>query len=365
MITDEQLIRYRTIAASCSHRLFGHPPLSMEQQLAAMMEEARAFPRPDVYGKGELIESLEVEMANLLGQEAAVFLPSGTMAQCIALRIWSDRAGKSAVGFHATSHLELHEFKAYQELHNLSGVILGEADRVVTLADLQAVKEPLAAVLLELPMREIGGQLPAWAELQAQADWLREQGIALHIDGARLWQCTTYYERSVAEIAGLADSVYVSFYKDIGGIAGSVLAGPAWFVAEARIWIRRSGGNLFSLFPYVLAARAGLKRNLAALPAAVKSAAWLAEFLNGIDGLKTVPLLPPTNLFHLQVDVEPQRLLAHACDWSERHGAVLLPPPRPGLDGGCFFELSLGRAVEAASRETWEAWLTDFFAGLG
>lgn len=354
MPTAEMIARYRSVAAHCEHRLNGHPPLTMQQQLAAMAGEAEAYAQPDVYGKGALIESFEAEIAALLGKEAAVFLPSGTMAQCIALHIWSERAGHKAVGFHATSHLELHEFKAYEALHKLQGVILGEADRVVSLADLEAVEEPLAAVLLELPMREIGGQLPTWEELTSQAACLKTQGIALHLDGARLWPCTEYYQRSLAEIAGLSDSVYVSFYKDIGGIAGSILAGPAWFVDEARIWIRRSGGNLYTLFPYVLAARAGLKRNLASIPAAVKSAGWLAAWLNGIDGLKTNPRVPPTNLFHLQVNAEPARLLEHICDWSARHGVLLLPPPRPLAAGRSLCEFTLGRGMASASQEQWQ-----------
>jgi threonine aldolase len=73
---------------------------------------------------------------------------------------------------------------------------------------------------LELPQREIGGLLPEWDDLVAQAAWTRERGIALHLDGARLWEAAPFYERSYAEIAGLFDSVYVSFYKGLGALAG-------------------------------------------------------------------------------------------------------------------------------------------------
>jgi len=364
VIPPELSSRYQSVRNRCRYRLTGHPPLDMAAQLAAIGEEATAYDQQDVYGTGLLIESFESEIATLLEKEAALFLPSGTMAQAIALRIWSERAGSPYVGFHPTSHLELHEHKAYQALHGLHGVLLGESNRVISLADLQAATDPLAAILLELPMREIGGQLPTWDELHAQAAWAADSGIALHMDGARLWQCTGYYDRSMGEIAGLFDSVYVSFYKDIGGIAGSVLAGPDWFVRSARTWVRRAGGNLYSLFPYVLAARAGMKRNLPAIPAAVAAAGWLAEFLNGLPGISTLPERPPTNLFHLLVPASPEQIVTRACGWSEANGAFLLPMPRAHKGRYSVMEFSMGRACEEVERSQWQAWLADLFAGL-
>ena len=82
------------------------------------------------------------------------------MAQQIALRIWSDRRGCPNGAFHPTCHLEIHEQKGYQLLHGLHGVLVGQAMRIITLADLEKVSEPLAVLLLELPQREIGGWLP-------------------------------------------------------------------------------------------------------------------------------------------------------------------------------------------------------------
>ena len=122
-------------------------------------------------------------------------MPSGTMAQQIALRIWSDRRGSPTVAFHPTCHLEIHEQKGYQLLHGLHGRLVGDPDRLITLADLEAIAEPVAALLLELPQREIGGQLPEWAELEAQTALGAERGIALHLDGARLWESGPFYER--------------------------------------------------------------------------------------------------------------------------------------------------------------------------
>ncbi len=364
MISPELMTRYSAAREACLHRITGHPPVTMADQLEAIAEQATQFDAPDVYGSGELIESFEAEIADMLGKEAAVFLPSGTMAQCIALRIWADRTSSNQVAFHATSHLQIHEQNAYSELYGLDAELIGDPQRVISLADLQALEQKPAAVLLELPMREIGGQLPSWDELQAQSLWAKQQGIALHLDGARLWQCTSHYDRSLAEISALSDSVYVSFYKDIGGIAGSVLAGSADFIEEAKILIRRAGGNLYSLFPYVLSARAGLQRNLESLPNAVADAAWLAQRLNEFDGAKTLPQLPTTNLFHLYLQGDPESLVTRACQWSEQHKVFLLPLPR-AVDGDySVMEFSIGQAVRCASRDQWQRWLNSFFATL-
>jgi threonine aldolase len=336
----------------------------MGEQLHEIGRWAERYGQQDVYGSGELIESFETDIAGMLGKPAAVFLVSGTMAQNIALRIWADRAGTNRVGFHATSHLELHEQHAYRDLYGLESTLLGEDDRVVTLEDLTSEAEPLAAVLLELPMREIGGQLPTWEQLGAQSSWAREHGVALHMDGARLWQCTSHYRRSMAEIADLFDSVYLSFYKDIGGIAGSVLAGPKDFIDEARIWIRRAGGNLYSLYPYVLAARAGMERNLGEIPGAVESAAWLAGLFRDKLELSTTPANPPANLFHLKLEADPAELVEYAIHWSSRQKVFLMPSPNRGDSTHPVLEFNMGTAVKARSRDQWEALLTDFYGGL-
>jgi threonine aldolase len=162
----------------------------------------------------------------------------------------------------------------------------------------------------------------------------------------------------------LFDSVYLSYYKDMGGIAGSTLSGSASVIELARQWIRRAGGNLYSQFPYVLAARAGMEANLGTMPAAVDSAAWLAQYLNLLPGLNTLPALPPTNLFHLRLTQDPVQLLTYACEWSERNSVFLMPMPQPREQGYSVLEFSMGQAVQTASREQWESWLTDFWTGI-
>src|SRR5215211_3150991 len=196
----------------------GAPPI--REALLQLAHATAPDERQDRYGTGERVERLEARVADLLGQEAAVFMPSGTMAQQIALRIWSERKRCATVAFHPTCHLELHEERGYERLHGLHARLVGDPNRLIAFADLEAIREPLAALLLELPQREIGGLLPEWDELVAQGTWARERDIALHLDGARLWEAGPFYGREYAELAGLFDSVYVSFYKGLGGLAG-------------------------------------------------------------------------------------------------------------------------------------------------
>jgi threonine aldolase len=162
----------------------------------------------DHYGDGEMINGFEREVAGRLGFEAARFMPSGKMAQQIALRVWSERAGCDHVGMHPTSHLELHESRGYNHLHRLRATLVGPADRPLRGEHLDAVPERLAALLIELPIREAGGQLPAWDELEALKTAALERGVRLHLDGARLWECGPGYRRELAEICAGFDSCY-------------------------------------------------------------------------------------------------------------------------------------------------------------
>ncbi len=265
--------------------------------------------KPDQYGEGGTVEVLEREVRELLGMPAAAFMPSGTLAQQVALRIHADRRGRNVVAFHPTCHLELHEDKAYQRLHGLIGRTVGDARELITRADIEAIHEPLAAMLFELPQREIGGRLPAWDELVAQTALVRERGAAVHLDGARLWESGPFYGRPYAEIAGLFDTVYVSFYKGLGGLAGSILAGADDVIAEARLWRKRHGGTLFRLWPYAAAGLAGLRRRLPRMPAYVEHARAIAAELAEVDGVTVVPDPPQTPMMHLHLQTTPAAVL--------------------------------------------------------
>jgi threonine aldolase len=269
----------------------------------------RAGQRMDVYGGGDSVKRLESRVARLLGKDAAVLFPSGTMAQPIALRIWCDRNRCSTVGFHPQCHLDVHEERGYEHLHGLHARPIGDRNRLITRADLNQVSEPLGALLLELPQRDLGGQLPTWRDLRSQTTWARRNGVALHLDGARLWQCGPFYRRPLREIAALFDTVYVSLYKDLGGLGGCVLAGPTDVIAEARVWRVRHGGRLSTYEPMALSAERGLDERLPQMPAFVRKAREIGVALAGVDGVDVVPDPPQTAMLHVHVRGELERVV--------------------------------------------------------
>lgn len=338
------------LRAGCTRFLTHHPPVPPGEALRRLADELGPDEAADSYGAGALIEDFEREVAALLGKPAAVFMPSGTMAQPIAARIWCARAGSPVLAMHPTSHLELHEQKGYQALHGLRAAPLGPPDRLPRPTDLDAIPERVGCLLVELPQRELGGALPGWDELAALTGRARARGIALHLDGARLWECGPGLGRPYGEIAGLFDSVYVSFYKGLGGLAGAVLAGPADFVGEARVWQRRQGGNLVRLFPYVLSARLGLRERLGRMAAYVAKAGALARVLGGIPGLHLVPDPPPTNMFHLWMARPAAAIDAAQLELARRHRTWLFPRVWPApLPGYSVTEFTVGDATMAFS----------------
>jgi len=296
----------------CTHIVPGYRDSDPGEELIRVGEWCREQGhRADRYGDGPLLEAFEARIAALTGKAAAVFMPSGTMAQQIALRIWAEESGVAHVGMHATSHLELHEERGYARLHGLDATLLGERHRPTLAADLERCPERLAALLVELPAREIGGQLPTWDELVALSARARSRGVKLHMDGARFWEAReAYAPHTHAEICALFDSIYVSLYKGIGALSGAMLLGSADFIRAARVWRRRHGGTLVQLHPAVASAAMRFDAALARMPALRARALTLATGLEAMPGVTTLPSPPQVNMFHLYIAADADALNA-------------------------------------------------------
>ena len=348
------------LRARCSRHLGGHGP-RLPAEVLAEVREVLGDIAPDRYGAGGVVTELEGEVRELLGKPAAVFLPSGTMAQQIALRVHGERSARRTVLWHPTSHLQLHENEAPARLHGLQGRPVGDPRRLVTLGALEAVADPVAALLLELPQREIGGQLPSWDDLVAQTSWARSAGAAVHLDGARLWESAPHYGRSLAEVAELFDSVYVSLYKNLGGIAGCVLAGDAALVAQAREWRQRHGGTLFAMWPYAAAGLAGLRLRLPRMTSYAEHARAVAVELAGLAGVEVVPDPPVTPMMHVYLQAPAEALTAAMRRLAVEDGVWTWPRASSSdLPSWQVVELSVGDATM-----TWSpAEVRDLVGGL-
>jgi threonine aldolase len=257
-----------------------------------------------MYGDG-IVETLEERVAALLGKEAAAFFPTGTMAQQVALRCWAGRTGNAAVAMHALSHPEAHERHAFSQVSGLRPVRVTGEPRLPTADEIQDFEEPFGALMLELPLRDAGFVLPSWEELEAVVEAAHERDAVVHFDGARLWECTTHFDRPLDEIAGLADSVYVSFYKSLDGFGGAAVAGPKSLIDEAKVWRHRYGGMVLQQFPTALAALIGLEKELPRLPEYVAHARVVAAALRegfaeaGVPWARVHPEEPHTHQFQV------------------------------------------------------------------
>jgi threonine aldolase len=314
---EEQRARRNAAVAMCDRVFMRGTPARMGERLARLAAEAAAaydVSEPvDQYGDG-VVAALEDRVAELLGTQAAAFFPTGTMAQQVALRAWAGRTGSSTVALHPRAHPEVHERGALGVVSGLRTVHPTTEPRLPTAEEVRDFDEPFGTLMLELPLRDPGFLLPTWDELTATVAAARERDAVVHFDGARLWECTPHFGRSLPEIAALADSVYVSFYKSLEGISGAALAASADVVAEAKTWRHRYGGLAFQQFPAALAALAGLDTVLPRLPSYVAHAKPVARGLReglteaGVPWLRVHPQEPHTHQFQLWLPYPAQVL---------------------------------------------------------
>ncbi|MEU3186392.1 beta-eliminating lyase-related protein [Streptomyces sp. NPDC006923] len=310
--------------ASADHRL--------GERLAALAADAESVydltDWTDVYGDGVVAE-LERRVAGLLGFPAAAFFPTGTMAQQVALRCWAGRTGNTTVALHPLAHPEVHEGGALSSVSGLRTVHPTGEPRLPSADEIHDLADPFGTLMLELPLRDAGFVLPTWDELVATVEAARERDAVVHFDGARLWECVPHFGRPLAEIAGLADSVYVSFYKSLDGLSGAVLAGPAGMVEEARVWRHRYGGQLFQQYPAALSALLGLERELPRLPSYVAHARVVATALaegfaaSGVPWFRVHPEPPHTHQFQVWLPYPPEVLNEAAVRQSEETKVTL------------------------------------------
>jgi threonine aldolase len=344
----------------CTRFLGGHGPVRAVDLLATIPPDTEV----DRYGDGGVVADLESHVAGLLGKPVAVFLPSGTMAQQAVLRVHAAERQRSVIVFHPMCHLEQHEGQAYRRLQGLDGRAAGHRDRLLTLADLEAIAEPVAALVIELPQRDIGGQQPSLDDLRRQCEWARAGGAAVHLDGARLWESAAGYGRPPGEIAAFFDTVYVSFYKGVGALAGCCVAGPAEIIAQVRQWRERMGGMLYGLWPNAASARSCLAARLPKMAGYAEHARQIAAALAGAQGVRVLPDPPQTPMMHLLLAVGAEEFRAAARRLAADEGLWTWPEAMPTADPAVQrVELSVGDATCALSPQEAAAAIAALAAG--
>lgn len=233
------------------------------EDYARLLGEIAATPgiAVDDYSQGGVVAELEERMAALLGKEMAVFLPSGTLANHLALRLLA-RGGRRVL-VQRESHLYNDEGDCAQQLSGLVLMPLAAGRASFTLEAAAAaiagppearVAVPVGAISIETPVRRMAGQAFDFAEMRRVCAYARERGIGLHLDGARLLIEAVYTGIAPADYAALFDTVYVSLYKYLNAAAGAILAGPRSLLEGLYHQRRMFGGGLPHVWPYAAVA---------------------------------------------------------------------------------------------------------------
>lgn len=325
--------RFRAVAAA-TEAIFWRPPSTPAATLAALAAFAEEHDIGwDRYGERGAVAQLETEVAELLGKPAAVMFPSGVMAQQAVLRAWCDRSGSRRVALPDLSHLLHHEQDGPRRVLGLELEWLTTGRQTPTAEALAAVGGRLGAAMVELPLRDAGCLLPTWDELVALSAAARERGVPLHADGARIWESAPHWDRPLAEIGDLFDSVYVSLYKGLGATSGALVACPDDLAGELRTWRARMGGTLHSMTAAAVGGLKGLRERLTGFADQRTWAIELAAALNG-RGFRTFPEVPhvATFLVHApgEADALNERLLAFAEERGILPSGLWRPADVPG-----------------------------------
>jgi threonine aldolase len=331
---------------ACTRFLGGHGKAGARHWLDRLAASPFLDEPTDVYSEGAAMQRLEAETAALLGKEAALFFHKGVTAQQVALQVHAEATGRRIVALHPRSHIALDEHDTLDRLAHLVSRRTGLDHAPFTVADLDRIAAPLGVVTVEVPLRRSGFLAPPWDDLAAIAAWCRERRVPFHLDGARIWEVAPYYGKSLADIAALSDTIYVSFYKGLGGMGGCVLAGPRDFIAACKPWRIRYGGDMPTIFPYVLTALDGLQRHLPRMPEYYRHAVAIAGAIDARPGLRSFPQAPHGNSFRILFEAPVADLEAASTAVARASGTWLFSRfDETGLPGLSFAELAVGEAT--------------------
>ena len=218
---------------------------------------------PDQYGLGESVETVERYFAQLLGKPRALFMPSGSLANQLALRTLAGEDKRVVV--QALSHVYNDTGDASQTLSGLTLLPLAEGSATFSLRDLEQlhqrsasgrVRSPIGVISIESPVRRAHGELFDHDEMRKICRWARKNKIRLHLDGARLFIAAAYTGITPAAYAAEFDTVYISLWKCFNCLNGAILAGSDHTQFDRLIHMRRMfGGALFNAWPFALLAR--------------------------------------------------------------------------------------------------------------
>jgi threonine aldolase len=257
----------------------------------------------DVFGDDPTVKRLEARVAELIGKEAALFVPSGTQSNLIALMTHCERGDEYIAGQQA--HCYRWEAGGAAVLGSIQPQPLDNAaDGTIALADIEAAIKPddphFARTRLLALENTIGGKVLPTAYVQAATALAKKHGLACHLDGARLLNAAVAQGLPPAQLAQPFDTVSVCLSKGLGAPVGSVLVGPKALIARARRWRKMLGGGMRQAGVLAQAGLYALEHNVERLAEDHANARRLAQGLAKLPGLSVTE--PDTNIVFVNVD---------------------------------------------------------------
>jgi threonine aldolase len=250
----------------------------------------------DDYALGGEVAEFEAWFATVLGKERAVFMPTGTLANHLALRTLA--RGRSRVIVQDVSHVYNDTGDGCQVLSNLNLIPLApgkatfsreDVERVLARTASGRVAAQVGAISIESPIRRLRGELFDYGEMKRLSAFARGQGIGLHLDGARLFMASAFSGVQPVEYASLFDTVYISLWKCFNAMNGAVLAGPA-AVIDGLFHVRRMfGGALWNAWAFAAVARHYAEGFLDRYASAARVSADFARALRGPLRVERIP----------------------------------------------------------------------------
>jgi threonine aldolase len=261
----------------------------------------------DRYGTGGALESLEKKFTEITGKERAIFMPSGTMANQLAISVLSGNNTKVFV--QETSHIYRDEADAAQAVFQKRLMPLAQNETYFSAKQLQEAIESLpreeafqsgiGAVSIENPVRRTDGRMVPLEEIKKISEYCRSKNIKLHLDGARLFMASGWSGISIKEYASYFDTVYISLYKYLGASSGAVLCGDKTVIDKMPHLIKIHGGSMYGNWTNAAMAMERLEGFENRLQNSIKRANEIFSELNKLASIKITPLLGGTNIYQL------------------------------------------------------------------
>ena len=261
----------------------------------------------DQYGEGGTIEDLEKKFEQVTGKERAIYLPTGTMANQLALSVLSGE--KTKVFVQETSHVYRDEADAAQSVFQKRLMPLAPDQAFFTVEQLQRTINNLdqeevfasgiGAVSIENPVRRSDGQFVPINEIQKISAYCRRNNIKLHLDGARIYIASAWSGVLVKEYASYFDTVYISLYKYLGAMSGAILCGSKSVIDRIPHLIKVHGGTMYSNWVNAAMALNRLESIEQSFRDCRVRANEIFDQLNKIEGIKISHLPEGSNIYSL------------------------------------------------------------------